>query len=222
MARKKSSYQAALDALKKEYRKWCVVAGKPVIPLGPEQGQGQPPEGAGKLPGEFEIVSTPGLGEDIYYEIEQVFNTWSSQDGTNPFSWVDVNGNLFSTSSSGRSSSSSSVGDQCSGKSIAFDTTAPGGPYAGIVLNESNQSCRLAGFSYTSESSVWFNSLANKYQYGPGSSWSGSIITNAQYGSTYVKTYSKGTNSVGISFKVTNNTPANANTAVLTVNSVNW
>ncbi|RPJ55742.1 MAG: hypothetical protein EHM12_11620 [Dehalococcoidia bacterium] len=220
MSRKKASYKAALEALKAEYRKWCVVAGKPVIPVGPEQGQGRPPEGLGQPPGGFEMVSTPGLGEDFYYEIEQVFNTWSSPDGTNPFYWVDVNGNLFSTSSSSRSSSSSG-GDQCSGKSIAFDATAPGGPYAGIVLNGSNQSCRLVGFSYSSESSVWFNALMNNYQYGPGSGWSGTTNTNAAYSETYVKTYSKGTNSVGISFKVMKSTRGGTS-YTLTVNSVNW
>ena len=35
MARKKSSYKKALEELKKEYRKWCVIAGKAIIPVGP-------------------------------------------------------------------------------------------------------------------------------------------------------------------------------------------
>lgn len=221
MARKKSSYKAALEELKKEYRKWCVVAGKPIIPAGIEQGQppwdlGQPP---GDLPGEMQLVRTPGLDGEFSYEIEQVINTWySGSTGTNPFSWVDING-IFTTTGS-RSGS----GDQCSGKSMVFDTTAPGGPYAGIVLNETTRSCSLVNFSSSSSSSVYFNSLiTNNYQYGPGAGWSGGpVVSTGVYGTTYVKTYSKGSNTVGISFKVTNNTPANPNNAVLNVNSVNW
>jgi len=81
----------------------------------------------------------------------------------------------------------------------------------------------LGGFSFSASSSVWFNALAGNYQYGAGAGWSGGpVVSTGAYGTTYVKTYTKGASSVGISFKVTNATPANPNTAVLTVNSVNW
>jgi hypothetical protein len=217
VSRKRSSYDAALRALREEYRKWCVVAGKPVIPLGPEQGQ-PPGEGTGQPPGGYgfqEVFS----GDELYYEIEQVMNTWSSTDGLNPFSWTDVDGRLFQVSKSG--SNPSPGGDNCTGKSIVFDATAPGGPYAGIVLNESNQSCKLVGFSYSSESSIWFNALMNNYQYGPGNGWSGTINTNAIYSETYVKSYSKGKNSVGVSFKVMKATRGGTS-YVLMVNGVYW
>jgi hypothetical protein len=220
MSRKKTSYQAALEALKAEYRRWCVVAGKPIIPFGEQE---QPPVSVGQPPGGFEMVSTPGLDGNFTYEIEQVYNSWSSQDGTNPFSWVDVNGNLFYVSSSGSSSSSSSsVGDQCTGRTMSFESSGRTNYYAGIVLNEKTKSCKLVGFSAVS-STIYFNSLANKYQYGVGdATWTGPSANIAMYGTTYIKQYSKGGEIATIKFYVNNPTPADNSKAVLGVTSVNW
>ena len=222
MARKKSSYKKALEELKKEYRKWCVVAGKPIIPVGQGGGaeQQQPPGGAGG----FETVQTPGSGGYQYYvenvEIEQVMNTWYSTNtwsgGSNPFSWVDVSGTFRSTGGS------SSGGDKCTGRSMNFDTSAPGGPYAGIDLNETTRSCGLAGFSFTSSSSVYFNALANKYQFGAGTGWTGTTNFNAMYGSSITGEYSKSGRKAIVKFRVTNNTPADPSKAVLSVDSVTW
>ena len=180
------------------------------------QGQYRPPAAASPST-EAVTFST----ESFSYEIEQVVNSWAAANGTNPFYWADVDG-IFRVPGSSSGSSSGATGvDNCTGKSMNFDASAPGGPYAGIMVDPSTKSCSLTGFSFTSEPSVWFNSLANKYMYGPGTGWTGTTELNAVYGTQYTKTFAKGSN-VGITFKITNATPANASTAVLTVSNINW
>ncbi|MCX8111559.1 MAG: hypothetical protein N3D15_09990, partial [Syntrophorhabdaceae bacterium] len=222
--RKNSSYKKALEELKKEYRKWCVVAGRPIIPVGFEEGQGQPPGGLGQPPGEYRIVQTPGLGDgDFSYEIEQVYNTWyTSGANTNPFSWVDVKGAFQTTGSKGPSPSGV---DECSNKSMNFDTKAPGGPYAGILLDPATNSCKLTKFDPSKSASVWFNALKGSYQFGPDApTWSGTSNFNAPYNVFYndvLYTHSSG-KKVTITFKVYNRNTSDPNTAQLIVGQVKW
>jgi hypothetical protein len=242
-ARKRSEYQEGLNKVKEAWRKFCVVAGKPVIPVGQEEGAGQPPGGPARVPGEpggeYQIVETEGLeGFSSGYsfaegfEIEQVVNSWYTSGpggttGTNPFSWVSVEGTFRTT---GGGPGRPVGGDQCSGRSRVFDMAAPGGPYAGINLDASTQSCQLGGFSMTA-STIFFNGLAGNYQYGPSpeQGWTctncGGFPAIGSYDAIYVKNFTKGTSSVGISFKVTQTQQGGRGGMVvytLQVNSVNW
>jgi hypothetical protein len=220
MARHKSSYKATLDELIKEYRKWCVVAGKPVIPLEPA-GQGQPPGGTeqppGGLPGGYEMCGAPDLGVTCSYELEKVTTSWNSQGGVNPFSWISLNG-IFQTSSS------ESTTTQCTGSSRNFK--ASGRSYVtGILLNESSQSCALVdsgGSVYFSTSDGMSHDGMYVFGYVWGSGWTGTEGQRKLYGTTYTGTYRKNGKSVTITFKVTNSTPDTPTNAVLWVTSVVW
>lgn len=228
VARKKSSYSKALEELKAQYRKWCVVAGRPVIQVGPGEADWEAvKKGMEQEKGGMVQVKTPGLvgeGEFYYsYEIEQVYNTWySGGTGNNPYLWQDV---TYAFQPAQKKSSDIKGDDQCSNKFMSFDTTAPGGPYAGIILDPATNSCKLTKFDPSKSSSVWFNALNGNYQFGPDApAWSGPINLNATYNNFYsdlLYTHTSG-KKVSITFKVSIRDPSKPNEALLIVGKVIW